>query len=196
MKSADKYSCYKHLAENECLGKDYRIQLSDVGSPVSVIAPHGGRIEPNSCEIARKIAGQAFNCYCFEGLKNKDNKDLHITSHRFDEPRAVQLVNASEIVVTIHAMKAVHREICIGGKDKPLAKKMRNALNAVGLKCRLASDNFAGVHPKNICNRGKNKQGVQLEISRGLRDSPQDIDLLSDTISMVLKDEVDFFNQT
>ena len=73
MEPADKYTCFKDLAENECLGTDYRIQLCDLGSPVSIIATHGGRIEPKSSEIAKKIAGRTFNYYCFEGLKNRNN---------------------------------------------------------------------------------------------------------------------------
>ena len=183
----DKYICFKTLAENERLGKDYRIQLSDVGSSVSLIAPHGGRIEPHTCQIAKKIAGQTFNYYCFEGLKEKNNRDLHITSHRFDEPRAVNLVESSEMVITIHAMKAVRRVIIIGGKDKPLGRKIKAALKTVGLTCKIADTRFAGVHPDNICNRGKRKKGVQLEVSRGLRDCPHQITLLSNTISAVLK---------
>ncbi|MBU0465554.1 MAG: poly-gamma-glutamate hydrolase family protein [Proteobacteria bacterium] len=38
----DKYSDFKTLAANEILNQDYRIRIQDLGSNITIIAPHGG----------------------------------------------------------------------------------------------------------------------------------------------------------
>ena len=102
---ADKYKNFMQLSAHETLDKDYRIKVNDLGTQISVVAIHGGRIEPRTSEIAQLIAKDRFNLYCFEGIKDKKNQDLHITSHFFDEPRALKLISKSMTVAAIHAFK-------------------------------------------------------------------------------------------
>ena len=64
----DTYCCFAELKNHEELNKDYKISISDVGSGISIIAPHGGKIEPGTSDIARKIATERSNYYCFEGI--------------------------------------------------------------------------------------------------------------------------------
>ena len=45
---------------------------------------------------------------------------------------------------------------------------------------------YRGVNPKNICNRGATGKGVQLEISRGLRDDLKKVQFLAESVHMVL----------
>jgi phage replication-related protein YjqB (UPF0714/DUF867 family) len=45
---------------------------------------------------------------------------------------------------------------------------------------------FKGLNPDNICNRGANKQGVQLEITRGLRDDLKKRQLISTAVQAAL----------
>ena len=71
----DKYSDFKTLAANEILNQDYRIRIQDLGSNITIIAPHGGLIEPITSLIAELIAGDRYNYYCFEGIKEKNNRD-------------------------------------------------------------------------------------------------------------------------
>lgn len=182
----DKYPNFKTLAAGETQGADFRIRVQDRGSNISIIAPHGGLIESRTSWIAESIAGDTYNYYCFEGIKDKNNRDLHITSHQFDEPGALNLISASDIVITIHACKAREAVVYIGGRSEALGYTIRNALEKSNLKTSQKQE-FAGRHPDNICNRGRTGKGVQLEISRGLRDDPRKLHLLSKAVRNVLK---------
>lgn len=181
----DLYRNFNTLAAHEVENKDFRIRVRDLKSPVSIVAPHGGRIEPGTCLIAQKIAGTLYNYYCFEGLKDKRNKSLHITSHRFDEPRALDLITASDVVVTIHACKDRTNTVYIGGLYRDLALKIDKYLTKI--KFHVAKqENYAGIHPDNICNKAKIKKGVQLEISRSIRDDPEKTEALSAAVQHCL----------
>ena len=90
MRVPDKYASFALLAEAETEGTDYRIHTAPQPSPIVIIAPHGGAIEPGTSEIAAAIARNSYSLYCFEGLKpDRPHADLHITSERFDESRGV-----------------------------------------------------------------------------------------------------------
>ena len=182
----DKYSNFKTLAANEILNRDYSIQIQDIGSNITIIAPHGGLIEPRTSLIAKLISGDTYNHYCFEGIKEKNNHDLHITSHRFDEPSALDLILSSDVIITIHACKDKEELIYIGGGFKKLASDIQGALENLNIKI-LKNERFLGAHPNNICNKGKRKKGVQLEISRGLRDDLKKLKSISRAIQKVLK---------
>ena len=166
----DKYSCFDELQRHETLGRDYTLTVRDAGSRVTIIAPHGGKIEPRTSDLARNIAGENYNYYCFDGIKAKDNAGLHITSHRFDEPGAVELVSRSEVVVAVHACTGNAGRVHIGGLNKILggliAKELQN--RAIGVSNH--HPRFKGSNPANICNRGATGAGVQLEVTRDLRD--------------------------
>ena len=172
----DHYPDYQALAAVETQGRDYRIRVRNLGAPVSIIAPHGGRIEPRTSTIAEAIAGQDFNLYCFEGLKEKNNGILHITSHRFDEPRALDLISNSDLVITIHACKDREELIYIGGRHESLKLAVQKALDSTGIRTG-TKKRLAGIHPDNICNRGRTGKGIQLEFSRGLRNNQKQLDI-------------------
>lgn len=182
----DKYSDYKTLASNEILNRDYKILVQDMGSNISIIAPHGGLIEPKTSLIAKLIANDTFNYYCFEGIKDKNNQDLHITSHRFDEPKALDLISSSDIIITVHACKDIEDAIYVGGCFKELACHIENALGKFEIKLFKQKNKFPGTHPENICNKGRKKRGIQLEISRGIRDDFQKIFSISTCICKIL----------
>ena len=99
----DTYKNYGELKVHEEIEKDYKISISNVGSQTTIIAPHGGKIEPRTSDIAKHIATEKYNYYCFEGIIKNNNGSLHITSHDFDEPSALQLLSKSDVVVAIHA---------------------------------------------------------------------------------------------
>lgn len=83
---ADNYGNFDELRRGEWNGINFRVSLTKRNSSVAIIAPHGGWIEPGTSEIGAAVAGDDCNLYCFEGLRNRPHGDLHITSHRFDEP--------------------------------------------------------------------------------------------------------------
>ena len=182
----DIYSSFNELKDLEELDRDYRIAIRDRMSPITVIAPHGGKIEPMTSYIADSIAGNKFNCYCFEGIKVRNNEILHITSHNFDEPQALNLIAQSKTVVTVHACTDKEALVYLGGLDAALIRAIAKGFRSAGIMGAKQNLNYRGVNPKNICNRGATGKGVQLEISRGLRDDLNKVHLLSDTVQMVL----------
>lgn len=166
----DRYSSFDELQRHETLDKDYTFSQRDAGSRVTIIAPHGGKIEPRTGDLARRIAGDTYNFYCFEGIKDTDNACLHITSHRFDEPVGVKLVSKSEVVVAVHACTGTAGLVHIGGLNKKLGGMIARELEKEGIGVSNNHPRFQGSNPDNICNRGATGIGVQLEITRDLRD--------------------------
>ena len=184
----DTYKNFIELTSHEKLNRDYKIWLSDVGSPITVMAPHGGRIEPRTSYIARKIARDKFNCYCFEGIKAENNGCLHLTSHNFDEPQALELIARSQTVVTVHACTDKHCRVYLGGLNKKLISAIAARLKAGGIVRARTNQKYPGLNPDNICNRGTACKGAQLEVSRGLRDDIKQVDLLAAAIHAALTD--------
>jgi phage replication-related protein YjqB (UPF0714/DUF867 family) len=133
--------------------------------------PRHHRLRSTS-EIADAIAGEDFSFYAFEGLKAKDNGDLHITSTRFDEPTCLALIKASTTVLTIHGehSEADGEGVFVGGRDAAQGRRLGAALRAKGFAVsRHADPDLQGLEPANLCNRGQSRQGVQLELSRAVR---------------------------
>jgi phage replication-related protein YjqB (UPF0714/DUF867 family) len=162
------YESFKELKENEVEGKDYRIHFREGKTGILVMAPHAGDIEPATGELADAIAGSEHSCYGFWGLKAKHNSVLHIDSTRFDEPLAVDLVRKSETVLTIHGSKESQKIIFVGGRNTGLKQVIQNDLQQLGIPLG-ESSRLPGIKLENICNRSRSGQGVQLEISAGLR---------------------------
>ena len=169
MRGADKYDSYAQLAGREGEGRDFVRFIEVRASPVAIIAPHGGGIEPGTSEIAQALAGSDFSLYCFEGVKPRGNGGLHITSIRFDEPTCVGLVQRSRFVVAVHGCEEVDRSTHVGGLDEDLKARLLETLGSFGFKAVADSGSHLGLDPRNICNRGASGRGIQLEISRGLR---------------------------
>ena len=165
------YSSFKELADCEVEGQDYRIRIELRDPRVLILAPHGGRIEPATAEIAEAIAGTNYSFYAFEGLKRDGNNVLHIESHLFDEPRALKAVEKADVVIAVHGQ--INRKdgfIMAGGLDTHLRSEIERQLETSGFLTRLPAEGLMGTDPQNICNRGKLRHGVQLEISRKVRD--------------------------
>jgi len=164
------YTSFKELADRETEGQDYRIRIELRDPRVLIMAPHGGTIEPTTAEIAEAIAGIDYSFYSFEGLKT-DSRMLHIESHLFDEPRALQAVQKADVVVTVHGQLNQKEEfVMVGGLNESLGSEITAQLKAASFQTRPPAEGLMGNDPMNICNRGKSKQGVQLEVSRKVRD--------------------------
>ncbi len=171
---ADDFGGYADLAARYVEGVDYAVEVrKQRSSRVGVLAPHGGRIEGRTSDVARLIAGEDHQLYLFEGLRTTgDNFDcLHLKSHKFDEPRALDLVSGCDIVVAVHGYAAFGPDVLLGGLDEQLKEEVARSFAAVGITYRLDGHPYPGRDPHNICNRGRSGAGVQLELSRGLRKS-------------------------
>jgi phage replication-related protein YjqB (UPF0714/DUF867 family) len=71
MRYRDRYKNYEELCQHEQEGVDYRTCNQPRPAAVAIIAPHGGKIEPGTSEIAKAIAGSDYNLYLFEGIKRE-----------------------------------------------------------------------------------------------------------------------------
>jgi phage replication-related protein YjqB (UPF0714/DUF867 family) len=165
------YMSFEDLADHEVEGQDYRIKVELRDPRVLIMAPHGGKIEPTTAEIAEAIAGMDYSFYAFEGIKADGNSVLHIESHLFDEPRALQAVEKADIVITVHGQIEQKEEfVMVGGLNDGLRSDIERQLEAAGFQTRPPTEGLLGTDRMNICNRGKLRQGVQLEVSRKVRD--------------------------
>jgi phage replication-related protein YjqB (UPF0714/DUF867 family) len=178
---ADVYDSFAKLAAAETEGVHYRIFKFERPSPVAIVAPHGGLIERGTSEIAAAIAAETFSLYCFEGLERIRGASLHITSTRFDEPRAIRIIEASEVAVGVHGRKnrEDHGSVWVGGLDEGLRDAITHALEQAGFAAKAVGDGhrLAGRDPTNICNKGRRRAGVQLELPLTLR-----LQILSDAL--------------
>ncbi|MGH8624305.1 MAG: poly-gamma-glutamate hydrolase family protein [Gammaproteobacteria bacterium] len=169
---ADKYANFSQLSRHEVAGRDYRIRVRHGRSGIAILAPHGGRIERGTTPIADAIAGQEHTFYSFEGLKPElaQNRGLHITSDRFDEPRALFAVTRAHRVITIHGAKGLEPAVYLGGLDTALRRRVLTLLSEAGF---VAADDPSptrqGRGATNICNRGRTGKGLQIELTLGLR---------------------------
>ncbi len=181
------YRGYADLAAAQVRGRDFEIDVRRrPDSPVAVIAPHGGRIEDGTSEIARAIAADDFNLYLLEGLRPSLNyRALHLTSHLFDEPECVALVRECRFVVAIHGCAGREQRVLLGGRDAVLKDAIARSLAEQSLTAVVAGHRYPALRPENICNRGAHGQGVQLEITHSLRRSMEAV-RLSLTVRHVL----------
>jgi phage replication-related protein YjqB (UPF0714/DUF867 family) len=170
----DRYAGFAELSVHEREGIEYQIRSHRRNSTLAIIAPHGGKIEPGTSEIGEAIAGERFTFYAFEGIKRGRNHDLHITSTRFDEPECIALLQQVGAVAAIHGLSDISAEyVCVGGAHDALKKVVVTALRDAGFDGREDDDPaHSGADSRNICNRFS--PGIQLEISRALRDRLQE----------------------
>jgi phage replication-related protein YjqB (UPF0714/DUF867 family) len=167
----DKYETYAELKQSEIEDKDYTILYRDLSSIIAIMAPHGGGIEPGTIDIADELAGCEYTFYGFKGLKKDGNSTLHINSNAFDEPIGIKAADKAEIVVSIHGAKDKSEMVHIGGANSELKRLITHTLKSAGFDAEICErPGLRGIKPDNICNRCKTKKGVQIEISRGLRE--------------------------
>jgi len=168
----DIFANYADLAKTKKLGVDYNIVIkAGVRKKLAIVAPHAGKIEKGTSKIATKLAGDDFCLYLFEGIMPRRNRVLHITSHNFDEPSALQLVGSCLTAIGVHGRcdAGDKRTIYLGGLDKEFIKLIETNLNKVGFRTQVNGHKFPAKDPKNICNRGKSGKGAQIELPNTLR---------------------------
>lgn len=182
----DKYSSYSQLTKSEQEGVDYTVIVRQShGARVAILAPHGGRIEPMTDEIADRIAGNEFSLYCFKGCKKNGNCDLHITSHNFDEPRCLELIRNHEWVIAIHGCSDRGEGVFLGGLDRELIKRLADALSKVDISVMTKGHKYLATLTTNICNRGALNAGVQFELTLPFRNGSR-LPRFIDTVREVL----------
>jgi len=165
------YRSFAELADATTPGADYRVVLENRNSHALIIAPHGGSIEKGTSEITRHIAGKSLSFYLFEGCRVCGNRELHITSHHFDESRAISLVKTHLFAVGVHGRQDgdYPDTVWIGGLDRDLAELLESEFAISGFMSRIDGHRIPAQNKKNICNRGKSGKGAQLELPLSLR---------------------------
>jgi phage replication-related protein YjqB (UPF0714/DUF867 family) len=169
--AADKYANFSELSAARKEGDDYTVTAKNRKSKITVMAIHGGAIEPHSEEMAAAVAENDFNLYTFVAAPKDHSTELHLTATHFDEPRALALAEKSDQCISMHGyLERVKDGICVGGGDAPLRKKMVEEINKLGLPITVEEPcaQFGGSAPNNIVNRCK-LPGIQLEVSTHLR---------------------------
>lgn len=149
-------------------GQDFFIRAVYRQSDVLVIALHGGKIEPRTSQIAVGIAGDLFNLYDFQGIRESNNWQLHVPSTDFSDIRLDMLIAKSSIGISIHGEKSYKNRVIIGGLNYELRDILTTYLRNRAFDAIKADINLKGEDPRNVVNRLKYR-GVQLEISADLR---------------------------
>ena len=157
------------LAAGELPGRDFRIRMNYLATPVAVVAIHGGGIETVTSDVAEQIAAMTWSSYRFEGIKRSGNSVLHIESEDFDEPLLLWLLKQTQRVVTIHGTAGTTEETFVGGLDTLVRDRVIASLNTEGFFASIATGDIAGTDPANVTNRGTTGAGVQLELTTELR---------------------------
>lgn len=161
------YHSFCDLAAVETGG--YRIEWYSRISKILVMTPHGGGIEPGTSEIVRALAGNEFSWYCFDGTNLNGNDHLHITSARFNEPILAGILSSTQIVLAVHGCRSRRKIVFVGGLHNQWVLCFIDAFRQAGFEAERGEYNISGTSPRNICNRGISRQGVQIELTEGLR---------------------------
>lgn len=171
--NAKTFRSFADLTKHHKQGRDYDIViLKHTASKIAVIAPHGGAIERRTSEIARAIAADDFHLYLFEGIRESENYNtLHLTSHFFDEPKCLALIETCPYVISIHGCIDASEKVFVGGLNIPLKNHLSIALRKADVPVETTGHQFPAIEPSNICNRGSTGKGVQLEFSTAIRGS-------------------------
>lgn len=132
---------------------------------VLIVSPHGGFIEKGTSAIAAATAQNCFNLFDFQGLRESDPADLHVTSTRFRHPELTKLLNSSAVALSIHGMgNQGHKTIWLGGLNTELKLVVLENLRLAGFSVNPDSPKYRGVSTRNFVNMTCHR-GVQLELS-------------------------------
>src|SRR5205085_1567880 len=99
----------------------YKIICQNRHSNVTIVAPHGGTIEPGTSALVRAIAGRRYNIFDFQGLQQDHPWLLHVTSTHFRDPQLTMLLEASSTAVSVHSMGNSRKStVWLGGLNREL----------------------------------------------------------------------------
>jgi phage replication-related protein YjqB (UPF0714/DUF867 family) len=192
------------LAEGRDYARRYRrherfddtVARTDDVPKTTILAPHGGGIEPGTSELCLAVAGYhpanlvpvgvTYDYWMFEGLWEDDNTALHVTSTGCDDGVAVSLCAGSLNALALHGKNGQQEDVLVGGGNDTLRQYLGNGLDDAGFVVIDAGGNpdldgpdLDGNNPCNIVNRtlrarpqpstGPLGMGAQLELSNGLR---------------------------
>ncbi|MER6605799.1 poly-gamma-glutamate hydrolase family protein [Streptomyces sp. NPDC000927] len=187
----DVYQSWSTLTKVEKEGVDYRIEIARRGSSYAHLAIHGKPMELVAAELAKKaseIADQSY--YALIGMKKRYNDRMIIPSVKYDEPKCVRLQSEVDHTISYHGIGDKTGDpkggiIRVGGRQTAHRDKIVKALKAQGLAAEAIQQRqgmnaeAGGTHEgkdvhsdaANITNKNRMKAGVQIELSRAMRNS-------------------------
>jgi phage replication-related protein YjqB (UPF0714/DUF867 family) len=157
----------------------------------TILAPHGGGIEPGTSELCLAVAGYhpanlpvtppagvTYDYWMFEGVREGDNAVLHVPSIGCDDGMALSLCAGSMNALALHGFRpepelpADTQIILVGGRNRILKEYLLEGFADTDLEAVAAQQGeLDGDDPLNIVNRTLDGQGAQLELSTPLRDA-------------------------
>ncbi|MFD7662749.1 poly-gamma-glutamate hydrolase family protein [Streptomyces sp. NPDC059788] len=183
---------YARRHRRHAMFDDSRTERSGFARSV-ILAPHGGGIETGTSELCLAIAGYhpkdlapkppqgpVHDYWMFEGIRKKDNGELHVTSTHCDDHVARSLCAGSLNALSLHGCKPEQAQlpsgtpaVLVGGLNATLRSYLIAEFKAVGIRAQDATGiaDLAGTDPDNIANRTMLGKGAQLEITTPLRES-------------------------
>jgi len=156
-----------------------------------ILAPHGGGIERGTSELCLAVAGHhpanlpqvppagvTYDYWMFEGVRDGDNRELHVTSTGCDDEVAVSLCAGSLNALALHGFSDDDQVVLVGGATpdstrNPLRESLLDGLRDAHFVVRDPGEHgeLNGNDPCNIVNRTMLGMGAQLELSTPLRDA-------------------------
>ena len=180
---------------------DDTLARTDDVPKTTILAPHGGGIEPGTSELCLAVAGYhpatlavtppggpTYDYWMFEGLRPADNDQLHVTSTRCDDGAAVSFCAGSLNALALHGCRPEtaglppgSRTVLVGGRNFTLKRYLLEAF-AGKLDARDAGGvtTIDGDDPANIVNRTLLGMGGHLELTGPLRSAMFEVDTRAD----------------
>jgi phage replication-related protein YjqB (UPF0714/DUF867 family) len=197
---ADDYMSNSDLYRNLVEGRDFGRRSRRHGvvdddltarSPVrlsTVVAPHGGGIEPGTSELCLAVAGYhpatlaqtggpTYDYWMLEGLLSTGNGALHVTTTNCDDATALSLCGGARTALSLHGCTVAAADglgaVLVGGRNTGLRTLLITHLVASGFDAADATGHpsLGGVSPNNLTNRTLLGAGAQLEIITPVRDA-------------------------
>lgn len=146
---------------------------------VAVLSIHGGVGEWGAQPLAEAFAEQTLaSTYIYEALPPATYAMSHMSSNKFDDPRATGLVRRADRTFSFHGAANQEEDegllmTYVGGHDAGLRVAVINRLREAGFEARDAFLDeslhaIGGIQATNICNLGR-YGGVQLELGNPMR---------------------------
>ena len=156
-----------------------------------IIAPHGGGIERGTSELCLAVAGYhpamlpevppagvTYDYWMFEGVRDDDNRFLHVPSIGCDDGMAVSLCAGALNALSLHGFEPddpADQVVLVGGRNRVLRKLLVDGFEPTSIKAvdagSTGNDELDGTDSRNIVNRTLTGTGAQLELSEPLRDT-------------------------
>ena len=172
---------------------DDTLARTDDVPKTTILAPHGGGIEPGTSELCLAVAGYhpaglpqippagvTYDYWMFEGVRERGNAELHVTAVGCDDGVAVSLCAGSLNALALHGfqpgppdMSEDDLVVLVGGGNITLRGYLLEGLRTADFDARDAGQHgeLDGDAKCNIVNRTLLGLGAQLELSTPLRDA-------------------------